>query len=297
MEVQADLGDLQSLERLAEVLERLAPITRQTLAEAEADAMPRLRRIEQRLASAEEACRRAETAAENADDENRASLERWAEEARERVDELRRAAERVERALSRYRDAARGLRELDRAVLSPARSFLSRKASEARDYLAVRIDGAPAADGAPSLRREAGTTNPWGPDLPGLPGGFAWIPVASIEPPRPGDPPLEWKKGITREVMAIGLGAFAGQIIPRLRAGPIDRDELRAADRAAGRATGGAVPADSLDNLHEVFFGSDSIAASRLPDGRYTLLSGRHRTEVARSLGWSHVPVRMDGGV
>ncbi len=93
--------------------------------------------------------------------------------------------------------------------------------------------------------------------------------------------------------MEAGLRAFAQDLLPRMRAGTATRDELAALDRADGRDTGGLIRPDNLANLHDVFFGSDPIAVSPLSTGSYDISSGRHRIEIARALGWTHIPARL----
>jgi hypothetical protein len=90
------------------------------------------------------------------------------------------------------------------------------------------------------------------------------------------------------------MRAFAEDLAPRLSGGA-SRDDLAAFDRAHGRDRGGIVQPDSLANLFDVFFGSDPIAVSPGTDGVFSLSSGRHRTEIARRLGWTHVPGRILG--
>ena len=289
---QADLTDGRLLERLLGAFQTLPRIVDRALIEAETDATPRMARFAAAVDDARDELRSAERAAEDADEDDASMWEDHVEEARVRLARLEAAADDLRSALGDYRSAARELRGLDRETLAAGRDFLSGRLKALKEYDGLRL--ASEAGTAGNLNSSVDGAPPSSaPDLPQLPAGFSWVPIDRIIS-RDEPEALQWTK-IELSVMEAGMRAFSTDLIPLLRKGKASRNDLAEFDSEHGRDGHGPVKADSLANLHDVFFGSDSIAATLTADGFYDLSSGRHRAQVARQLGWTHIPARLLG--
>lgn len=299
MDRQADLGDHRVLADLLDRLLALPRIADDALAEAEADAAPRIQRFERGLEAAREEVRRSERELEEASDEDSRICEDELEAARANIARMETAADDLEAALQRYRRAARQLRSLDRETLAPARDFLTERLRALESYAGLRPGGGSGRDvsraaastvalkeDAPPIRSSIATA------LPPLPDGYGWIKIESL----PFNPRLDWGHGHDRSRLEAAMKTFARDLLPRLRVDAADPDSLRAIDRANGRADCTPVHPESLVNVRAMLFSTDAIAVSALPGGRFDVSSGDHLIEVARSLGWTHIPARLLGG-
>jgi hypothetical protein len=302
MDTQAELLDDGPLQALAQTMAGLPKMLARALDCTENDAGPRLRRLERAIDEARWQVQRAEAALESVDYEDGEgdydAAAAYLEAARAHLARLEAGAQRVEEALTRYRSAALDLRETERRTMTQAHSFLLERLTALRAYDAVRLEGggrsAPQAASTTSVAEED-TRTPVGRDLYNtpLPAGFEWVPIAEIHT-HPTDPLLAWKSAGEAERMRIGLQTFARDLSPLLRSSAhVDPDLLLAFDREHGRQGTGVVRPDSLSNIFEVFLRSDPIAVSPDGDRGYTFSNGRHRTEIARGLGWTHVPAKV----
>lgn len=95
------------------------------------------------------------------------------------------------------------------------------------------------------------------------------------------------KGGATRGDYRWAVSTWADVVEPAVRDGA-DRSYFEARDAERG-ATGWRQTA----NVYDVFLGSKPISLSRRPDGSLDPQSGRHRIEVARELGITHLPARL----
>jgi hypothetical protein len=150
--------------------------------------------------------------------------------------------------------------------------------------------GAPAAGGSvvpggavPAAARTAGVHG-----LPGLPPGFAMVPVELIDQAEnPISGPEDFGKGYSIEDLEHAFTLLEGQVLPSLADG-VDPSAFSAADQA-----GGAYGTRSLADTYAGFFGGDAIRLELRPDGRYGITNGRHRIFVASRYGRSFVPARL----
>jgi hypothetical protein len=69
------------------------------------------------------------------------------------------------------------------------------------------------------------------------------------------------------------------------------REDFGRQDASAGRYTGYR----RLGGVHDMFLGDHPIQFSRRADGTLDVANGRHRVQVARQLGITHLPGRMHG--
>lgn len=83
------------------------------------------------------------------------------------------------------------------------------------------------------------------------------------------------------------VSTWHSRILPGLDAG-MTRDDFARLDHE------GSAPEDRrLAAAYDVFLGDRSMAGDELPDGGVGISGGRHRAEAARSLGITHLPVRL----
>jgi hypothetical protein len=99
-------------------------------------------------------------------------------------------------------------------------------------------------------------------------------------------------KGSSYEEMREAMCTFQERVVPELLSGRSAQD-LVAAD---------AIPSDGRQDwqsnrqlLAEYVTGDDPIAVGRTPAGDVDIIGGRHRIQVARDMGYTHVPVRLVG--
>lgn len=99
-------------------------------------------------------------------------------------------------------------------------------------------------------------------------------------------------KGTSYEEMRDAMRGFQERVVPELLSGR-SAQELVAAD---------AIPSDGRPDwqsnrqlLAEFVTGGDPIAVGRTPNGGLDIIGGRHRIQVARDMGYTHVPVRLVG--
>lgn len=267
-------------------------------AEAEAEAMPRIARFEHALEAAHDEVREAERALDDSEDDEARWREDRLEEARARLSYMESAGDDLVAALSNYRSAAAELSRLEREILAPAREFLDGRLQALAEYGGASPRAAPAApSGAQAESAHRGRAAApaviaaLASSLPLLPEGFAWIPIEKLPAARRAD----WSRDTSRAAVEQGLLTFAADFLPRLRGGFPLREELVEFDRANGRDNGGLVHPESLENVREMFFGSDPVAVSSLPGGTYDISKGHRRIEAARELGWTHIPARLLG--
>lgn len=126
---------------------------------------------------------------------------------------------------------------------------------------------------------------------PGLPAGFAMVPVALIDQTEnPIHGPQDFTKGYSIEDLDYAFDLLETQVLPGLSAGS-DSSAFAAADRAAG-----SFGRRSLSDTFSGFFGGDAIRLEQRPDGTYSITNGRHRIFVASRFGRPFVPARIVGG-
>lgn len=292
----ANLGDGQVVEELLRCLSGLPRTMNRAIAEAEAEAMPRIARFERALEEAHDEVRNAEHALEDSDDDEARWQEDRLEEARARLSYMESAGDDLLAALGHYRSAAAELSRLDREILAPAQGFLDGRLQALAEYAgatpgaATRAVSGTQAASAPRARAAApAIVAALASSLPLLPEGYAWIQIEKL----PASQRADWSRGMPRAAVEQGLATFAADFLPRLRGGFPAREDLVEFDRANGRDNGGLVHPESLENVREMFFGANPVAVSPLPRGTYDIEKGHRRIEVARELGWTHIPARL----
>jgi hypothetical protein len=192
---------------------------------------------------------------------------------------------RARRALDRAQEAARAAQVLQsRNKVSTASSVpqavheLARKLRALSDYTAASIP-----------TNEAPGSGSGGSGGQGYPvEGIIDVPIeqASFEDNR-------IKDGYTRGGADISDYRWAVEtwqtvVRPNVLAGKT-REHFERRDAEMGRQTGLRRTA----GVYDMFLGSDPIQFSRRPDGSLEVNSGRHRVEVAKQLGITHLPGRL----
>jgi hypothetical protein len=308
MSDQAFVNDTQPLRILEEKTAQLSVYIARTIADVEADVGPRLRRLEQAVEAARDAVRDAENAyyraCDDDDEDGNVSDAAAAElaEARERLARLLRVVEIVKGALRDYKNAARNLADSRRGLLPGASAYMAERLHALDVYLALQMSSGASGVPSPSSADAALAAGEYvafaieamnGVDLPD---GFSWIPIKDIVEKDLPSSETEWRKGISKNDMRIGLNAFRKDMLPVLaRSGHVSRDDFVSLDTSLHRAVGGIIAPNSLANLYDVFFGTEPIAVDHDPKGGLSITNGRHRIAMARELGWTHVPGRLLG--
>ncbi len=93
--------------------------------------------------------------------------------------------------------------------------------------------------------------------------------------------------GLTRQDYVWALTTWRDIVEPGLNRG-LTADDFRDMD-----ARSGAQPTRRVQDVYDIMLGSDPIHISQRPDGSWDVIGGRHRLEVARSLGISRLPAMI----
>lgn len=127
--------------------------------------------------------------------------------------------------------------------------------------------------------------------LPGLPAGFAMVPVDLIDQSEnPIGGAHDFGKGYSIEDLDYAFDLLESQVLPGLASGST-ASSFAAADQANG-----SHGTRSLSDTFSGFFGGDAIRLELRPDGTYAITNGRHRIFVASRFGRPYVPARIIGG-
>lgn len=218
-----------------------------------------------------------------------AALQAASDDSRERIRrELLLATAALESArvgLVHAQETARAAQALQRRIVEAtsgrvprAAQALKRKLDALGEYAAVPIPSSAATSGAGSN----------GSDF-----GVAGIVDVPIEKARFDDNPI--LDGFSRGGASISDYRWAVEtwetvVRPGVLAGK-NRDDFARRDTDAGRHSGFRRTA----GVYDMFLGSDPIHFTRRTDGTLDVASGRHRVEVARQLGITHLPGRLHG--
>jgi len=144
----------------------------------------------------------------------------------------------------------------------------------------------------------AASAAPVAKPLPPLPGGLKWVPLADLD--MQGIPPDLAFNHAGRGDMVQMMETFMTLLVPMLEADSgLTRDGLVAMDIIMGLGTNGLVSPRSLAFAWDCMIGGTDLIALSAPsaasNNRYGWSSGRHRSTLAQSLGWTHVPARILG--
>jgi hypothetical protein len=229
------------------------------------------------------------------------------------LEDVNACAARLDTAASEHDVALGRWQHLTERIVPSAVAFLSTKHFEANEALAVAMPASGATANGGVFESE-GTASVAGPatsrpesdpvhataadELPALPTGFAWAPIAQMnlaELPGPDD----FRKGVSYPEMSDGLQRLWKELMPLLGDAPDGgRTACERFDQANGRIDpkGFAHPA-SLASLWGHFFdrrlSRDYIRLEVDAAGKWHVVNGRHRIAVALGLGWKFIPAEV----
>lgn len=192
------------------------------------------------------------------------------------------------RSLSNATEAARAAQALHKRINESANTrvpraseSLGRKLDALSDYRAVPSPGS------------AGVTSPSDSAVGDIGYGVEGIVDVPIENATFDDNPI--KDGYHRGGADISDYRWAVEtwdtvVRPGVLAGKT-REDFERRDNEMGRYSGFR----RTTGVYDMFLGDDSIHFSRRADGTLDVASGRHRVEIARQLGLTHLPGRLHG--
>lgn len=222
-----------------------------------------------------------EAAIAAARDDDRARLARELQVANRRLEDARRALRSATDANRSAQSAARRIDESTNSLVPRASQSLHRKLDALAEYKAA---SGPSSSGTSSGASDA----PGGSDF-GVP-GIVDVPIehASFE-----DNPILGtfgRGGATLTDYRWAAETWETVVRPGVLAGKT-REDFERQDAAAGRHTGYR----RLGGVYDMFLGDEPVRFSRRADGTLDVPNGRHRVQVARQLGITHLPGRMHG--
>lgn len=282
----ADLRSTDALEALAAALAAFAGAAVEALDQADAAAHHELEALDERERDLEWEASSLSDEYDGLDEEEDGDhlLDRL-RDVNEEMAGVAAAAACLQDAHASFAAGARELRRIADAHLPVAREFLGRKIAQVHAYVSLAPPGAPGASGdatgaGHTLSRPDAPASP-----PAIPGGFTWVPLEQVEATVLA--PSDFRK-VSQEEMEHGFAMLFGEVLPRMRGGPIDAGMFDDLDRDAGRDA-----ANGARRVYDAFFGIDAIRLERRAgDCAFSITDGRHRIATARRLGLTHVPAR-----
>jgi len=195
-----------------------------------------------------------------------------------------RGVEAARRALTLATDANRRAEELRRRTDDTASGLVPRASRALEHKLRALSDYA-----AAPVSSAGGSEGSAGPVGYGV-SGIADVPLDQV---RFDDNPI--RGGFGRGDADVGDYRWATEtwesvVRPGVLAGKI-REDFARRDTERGQHVGFRRTA----GVYDMFLGDDSIRLSRRSDGSFDVVGGRHRIEVARQLGITHLPARIHG--
>lgn len=218
-----------------------------------------------------------------AQEEDRRRLQAELTRAHERLDQARRAAKRVADVSEGVRALQRSYAQQSSPIVAAGRGYLAGRMVAVQQYLTV-------AAGASSGGGSTGGPGVSGPSTALDSLGMTSISVAAAD--LDSNPILD---GFTRGGLSRGDYRWAVQtwndiVGPGVARG-MTRDDFVARDNGEPPAP----PLRRTTDVYDLFLGGDPIRADRQPDGSLNIVSGRHRLQIARELGISHLPGKVFG--
>lgn len=257
--------------------------------------------------------RDAQHALDVVDEENSDWHERdCCEEAFEAVGEFRKVAARIEEAGRLFIARSGSLSNRGHQLAIAAVARLEQKIEAIDEYLAIRppdvgdiagqrlVDAGSSSSSPAPLAIKAAPEANFDTSQGSLPLGFGWIDIDEVDPEGFIEDPAQFKKA-KHDDMRRGLEILRDEIIPALKRGGFTREDAERTDQESGTVftTEGWVHPDSRLTVWKAFLDprreADVVAVERGVDGRYSVLSGRHRLGLARKLGIKMVPARILG--
>jgi hypothetical protein len=203
------------------------------------------------------------------------------------LQELSRWRDRVEACSSSFSRYGSRLKELAVETTPKAQMFLRQKLSELQAHLAIQLPGSAALNTGRVHLASTGNSAATGATMSPLPKGYSWMSLDKIDLKEiPQNMPYA---KASYEIISKGFDVLKDKVLPAMTEDPSrTRDYFIDLDLKAGQAYPGETA-----KVYEAFFGDDPIHVQKGKSADlYTIDSGRHRIDVARTLGWGAVPVK-----
>ena len=294
----ANLGSLDGLDDLDQAFGRFRSSAKACLDTAGHRLSAQLAQLRERSEEAQRQVRACERALAEADDDDSDDASRALMEAREHLRTVNRWLRRAEDSAQSYRMAALRFERLMEEDLPRNQVRLRGIREDGIAYLSVQLgdDVAVAARhrSPDSVQLEPAVVESVATDplveFP-LPPGFRWVSLDHIS--RRDD--LRADEGfpkVSEHDMRRGFGTLRRQVLPFLA-------RNREANAWVFQELDGYTEAGTpkpRQNVYQAFFGAEPIVLDGpLSDGTFSVTNGRHRIKVARDMGWSAVPARVNG--
>ncbi|MEL6727060.1 MAG: hypothetical protein AAFP81_16165 [Pseudomonadota bacterium] len=254
--------------------------------------------MRQRLEDARAELRRLREELENAEDyEDLESIRAEIEAQKERVERLKCDSDELAKIATRVRQESEALKEKFSKEFKIAYVEIQDNVTNYKKYYEAPVaDRPPVASQGEASQGVAGETKKH--NLPDLPNKLEWVRIDQLDwSSMPKNIPFNHADKTSMTEM---METFSTRLLPIMRArGTIDPDYLVKLDRAAGIAAHEAHgnPRSLAFAWRCLISGNDLIvldAPNQLTGkSTYDWTSGRHRSLIAKSLGWSHVPARV----
>jgi hypothetical protein len=172
-------------------------------------------------------------------------------------------------------------------LIPRASHALAELESRLTGYLAVTMTAGGAGDVGPGRGSGVGVPAANAAGMAALPGGVSMVSIDSIVDDGSITGPADFTKGYNIDDLSVAFEMLLDVVLPAVALGK-DRDYFRERDAAANR-----YGTRSLSDTFSGFFGDSAIALERQPDGCFRVANGRHRIWLARHLGITSVPARV----
>lgn len=240
--------------------------------------------------------------ADNEDDDVGYILRRL-QEAEDRHNEARQWQRRVEDICDEFQRRATEATHLADEHADKARLFLKERLRELYEYVGLKagsehnVSGSSHQPGSIGPQTTASSAAA-APDLSNfaLPKGFDWISISQLSPDALASLPSEneyRKDDLSAADMRAGLELLRTRILPEIEQNPerATRDYFAEIDVVENRDV-----SNSLAEIYGAYFGRDAhIWVDRFKGEQYFRIgNGRHRIAVARELGWTVIPGRIE---
>jgi hypothetical protein len=308
MSSSVNIASFRALEELEISLGRFSHTTRETVSTAQRQIDNQTQALEEIVTARRRAVERWQETYDAADDEDddTAYILRQLHEAEEKYNEARNWQRRVDAVCGDFARRATEATYLADEHADQARLFLKDRLRELYEYVGLKSSshvGSQNVGLAAPVNSAVGSNSADGSievsDLAALslPKGFDWIRIDELSPAHLTNLPShdEFRKGLSAADMREGLELLRTRILPEIQLNPTHatREYFEELDRVENRSV-----VNSLGEIFNAYFGSDEpVRVDRFKGDKFFRIgNGRHRIAVARELGWTVIPGRIEEG-
>jgi hypothetical protein len=291
-----DLRSTSTLSDLDHALGRFAAAATDALTDADHDAQRRLAMLQERRRVASADVGRLQNAFTAAEGEARAAIGAALAEAENKLRVIEHWLARVEEVLCAFHQASQRLSQVANDHTARARHVLQLKQDEIEAYLSTEI----VLDQALTVPSQQTTISRVSAAVPRvalasivsypLPSGFQWVPLDRLDLSDNLWPEETFRK-VSEDDVRRGFGTLVRDLLPYLSQHPN-------ANGSTFAEVDGYTPEGfpkRRQKAFETFFGSEPIVLDGpRVDGTYSVTNGRHRIDVARTLGWKAIPAKVN---